>query len=78
VNGDGGIFYQLAASEAMPPTSLSYWVVSNLFLAGAYPGDPDPEEFLANVQALLAAGIRTFVNLIGDDETNYAGQPFVP
>ena len=26
----------------------------------------------------LSAGIRTFVNLMEEDETNYAGEPFVP
>lgn len=27
---------------------------------------------------LMAAGIRVFVNLMEEDETNYAGEPFVP
>jgi protein-tyrosine phosphatase len=30
------------------------------------------------VQALVDAGIRTFVNLMEEDETNYAGETFVP
>ena len=68
----------LADSHATPPTSSSYWVVPGLLLAGAYPGDPDPDEHQAKVQALLDAGIRTFVNLMEEHETNYAGEPFVP
>jgi len=68
----------LADSHATPPTSSSYWVLPGLLLAGAYPGDPHPDEHQAKVQALLDAGIRTFVNLMEEHETNYAGEPFVP
>jgi hypothetical protein len=78
VNDDGRIVYQLAASDAAAPTSSSYWVVPSLFLAGAYPGDLDPDVRRTKVRALLAAGVRTFVNLIEEGETNYARQPFVP
>ena len=53
--------YVLANPTATTPTSSSYWVVPGLLLAGAYPGDSDPEEHQAKVQALLNAGIRTFV-----------------
>jgi len=51
--------------------------VPRLLLAGAYPGDPDPDEHQAKLHALLDAGIRMFVNLMEEDETNYAGEPFV-
>ena len=70
--------YHLARPDATPPTSSSYWIVPGLLLAGAYPGDPDPDEHRAKVQALLDAGIRLFVNLMEEDETDYAGEPFVP
>ena len=70
--------HSLANDHATPPTSSSYWVVPGLLLAGAYPGDPDQDEHQAKVQALLDAGIRTFVNLMEEHETNYAGEPFVP
>ena len=70
--------YELAQSTATPPTPWSYWVIENRFLAGAYPGDSDPEELTAKVQALVAAGIRTFVNLMEEDETNRSGKPFAP
>jgi hypothetical protein len=49
-----------------------------LLLAGAYPGHPDSEERERKVRALVDAGMRTFVNLMEEHETNYAGMPFVP
>jgi hypothetical protein len=70
--------YDLAGPAAAPPTSWSYWVVENRLLAGAYPGSPDPDEHRKKVQRLLDAGVRTFVNLMEEDETNYQGQPFAP
>ncbi len=70
--------YRLAAPGAESPSSSSYWVVPGLLLAGAYPGDHDPDDHRAKIEALLAAGIRTFVNLMEEHETNWAGQPFVP
>jgi hypothetical protein len=68
----------LASSDASPPTSSSYWVVPQLLLAGAYPGHPDPDEHQTRVAALVGAGLRRFVSLMEPDETNYAGEPFVP
>ena len=70
--------YDLAGPSSTPPTSWSYWVVENRLLAGAYPGSPDPDEHRRKVQRLIDAGIRTFVNLMEEDETNYQGQPFAP
>ena len=69
---------ELAPPKTTPPTSSSYWVVPGLLLAGAYPGHPDPEEHHARVQSLVGAGVRTFVSLMEPEETNYAGDPFVP
>jgi hypothetical protein len=68
---------RLADPDAIPPTASSYWVVPGRLLAGAYPGASDPEAHRAKVQALIDAGIRSFVNLMEEDETNYAGEPFV-
>jgi protein tyrosine/serine phosphatase len=70
--------YQLASPDATAPTSSSYWVLPDLLLGGAYPGAQDPEERRAKVQALVGAGVKTFINLMEEDETNYAGEPFVP
>ncbi len=73
---DGG--YRLASDDATPPNSSSYWVVDGLFLAGAYPGDPDPKKHKQKIQASLDAGVRLFVNLMEADETDHRGRPFVP
>ena len=78
MNGDGKPPYVLASPDEASPTSSSYWVVRDLLLAGAYPGASDPEKHHAKVQALLDAGIRMFVNLMEETETNTFGQPFVP
>jgi protein-tyrosine phosphatase len=81
INSELGVMentYRLARPDDTPPTSSSYWIVPGLLLAGAYPGDPDPDEHRAKVQSLLDAGIRLFVNLMEEDETNYAGEAFVP
>ncbi len=69
---------ELASPTSTPPTPSSYWVVPQLLLAGGYPGDPDPDEHHLKVQSLVGAGIRKFVNLMEEDETNLAGEPFVP
>ena len=69
---------ELASPTSTPPTSSSYWVVPGLLLAGAYPGDPDPEEHHQKVQAIVGAGISLFVNLMHENETDLTGKPFVP
>ena len=53
-------------------------MVPGLLLAGAYPGAKDMDERRAKIQALLDAGIRSFVNLMEEGETNYLGERFVP
>jgi ADP-ribosyl-[dinitrogen reductase] hydrolase len=62
--------------KTAPPTIRSYWVVKGQFLAGAYPGSPDETEHRERVTALWRAGMRTFVNLVEENETNNSGQPF--
>ena len=78
MTGADGFKPELASSISAPPTSSSYWVVPNLLLAGAYPGVPDPVERRQKVQVIVSAGIRAFVNLMQENETNHAGEPFVP
>lgn len=70
--------FRLAEASSTPPTTSSYWIVPGLLLAGAYPGHPEPDEHRAKVQALVNAGIRTFVNLMEEDEKDGRGKPFVP
>jgi hypothetical protein len=54
------------------PTPLrgSYWVLPGQFLAGEYPGDVDPEFTHKNLSALIAGGIRTFIDLTDEGEVN--------
>ena len=47
-----------------------YWVVPEQFLAGEYPGEADPEVTRKRLQALVARGIRTFIDLTDEDEVN--------
>ena len=69
--------FYLADQSVPPPTPFSYWVVPSRLLAGAYPGHPDPIEHQARIDALIAAGMRVFVNLMEANETNRNGQRFV-
>jgi len=47
-------------------------------LAGTYPGHQDAAEARARIHGLMHLGIRTFVNLMEEDETNLNGEPFRP
>lgn len=49
-----------------------------MFLAGAYAGQPEPITHQERLSGLLNAGMRTFVNLMEEHETNNEGKPFVP
>ncbi len=52
------------AAAAMPqPDPNTYWVEPDRFLAGEYPFSPDPAGARAKLDALLQAGITTFVDL---------------
>ena len=59
------------------PLERCYWVVENLLLAGAYPGHPDSHAHTKRISGLWEAGMRTFINLVEEDETNHTGQAFV-
>lgn len=66
----------LMIPQANPPTIRSYWVVEGKFLAGAYPGSPDENKHRQRIQQLWDAGLRTFINLVEEDEANKSRQPF--
>ena len=46
----------------------SYWVVPGQFLAGEYPGEVHPDLTRKRLKALLAGGVRTFVDLTDEGE----------
>jgi hypothetical protein len=60
------------------PFSRSYWVVPGTLLAGYYPGDSNIIEMDKKLNALLDCGIRTFINLMENDEVDHAGLKFTP
>lgn len=49
------------------PTSDSYWVAPNV-LAGKYPGAKRDGEAASKMAALVAAGVRSFIDLTEDGE----------
>lgn len=61
-----------------PPLPRCYWVVESMLLAGSYVGRPEPKPHLERVSGLFDTGIRTFVNLMEEDEVNPEGVPFTP
>ncbi len=63
-------------TSASPPLARSYWVLPGKLLAGAYPGHQDAAAAASKIESLLDAGIRTFVDLTGEDESNWEGVPF--
>lgn len=66
-------------TDALPvPFPRSYWVVPGRLLAGEYPGSPEAGKARTKIGRLLDAGIRSFLDLTEDGETNWTGQRFVP
>ena len=59
-------------SNAMPPVPYAntYWIVPGQFLAGENPEVCDEQTLEENLSALLAAGVRTFIDLTEERETN--------
>lgn len=66
------------ANGQAPPTERCYWVVPDKLLAGSYPGHPDSALQLQRLEAMYAAGVRTFLNLMEADETDKDQNPFNP
>src|SRR5258708_14392461 len=60
--------------ELQIPCSASYWVLAVQFLAREYPGEIEPELTGKRLSALIAAGIRTFVDLTDEGEVNEGGR----
>lgn len=66
---------QKAAEEEIPaPFDRSYWVMPGKLLAGAYPGDLEPEMAESKIRSLVESGIRCFVDLTSPEDRNLFGQ----
>jgi hypothetical protein len=52
----------------IPPLPNSYWVLPGRLLAGEHPGGPDEAATRRRVELLLAAGVRSFIDLTQEDE----------
>jgi protein tyrosine/serine phosphatase len=50
------------------PISESYWVEPGRLLAGEYPGDYDEERARKRIDALIEAGLHTFIDLTQPNE----------
>lgn len=62
--------------EAAHPIADSYWVTPRMLLAGEYPGAREEDEARHKLGALLAAGVREFVDLTETGE--YGLRPYLP
>lgn len=68
-----------AETPAPPrPFARSFWVSPGRLLAGYYPGDVDPAQEQVKLRALLAAGVRSFVDLTHQLDRDHRGQPLAP
>ena len=69
-----------APAESTPPRPFarSFWVAPGKLLAGYYPGDLDPAQELVKLRALLAAGVRSFVDLTHELDRDHGGRPLAP
>jgi Cyclin-dependent kinase inhibitor 3 (CDKN3) len=60
------------------PFPQSYWIESDLFCAGHYPGDQDPNVRRSKLAGLTDVGIRRTINLIPEYEKGRNDVPFEP
>ena len=58
------------------PFNRSYWIVPGKFLAGCYPGSEDQQQAFQKLSGLIDSGIRTVINLMEQNEFNWAGKAF--
>ncbi len=58
------------------PFNRSYWVVPGEFLAGCYPGSEDGQQAIQKLAGIIDSGIRTMINLMEQNEFNWAGKAF--
>jgi hypothetical protein len=60
------------------PFNQAYWVVSERFMAGCYPGAEHSGDARDKLRGLLEHGIRHIINLMESTEVNRNGKPFAP
>jgi Tyrosine phosphatase family len=60
------------------PFDRSFWVSPERLLGGGYPGDSDPRQEQAKLQALFDAGIRAFVDLTHPTDCDPHDRPLAP
>lgn len=60
------------------PFARSFWVAPGELLAGYYPGDLEPAHELVKLRALLAAGVRSFVDLTHELDRDHRDQHLAP
>ncbi len=72
------MFYPLYSTVMKPPLERTYWVIADKLLAGLYPGDTDRNTMHYKLNTFLDAGIRTFINLMEEDERDHNGNVFAP
>lgn len=59
--------------QSAVPFAHSYWAVDGKLMAGQYPNDTFGESTIPMLEGLLDAGVRHFINLTDEDETNIRG-----
>src|SRR5690606_30448735 len=61
-------WFDRTRSDARKPLPNSYWVEPGRLLAGEYPGSTSQGDAIARLQALLSAGVDSFIDLTEPDE----------
>lgn len=59
------------------PIPDSYWLIEGQLLAGEYPGGQDDDEARRKLEAMLAAGIRSFIDLTEETDPLVPYQPIL-
>ncbi|CAF1522016.1 unnamed protein product [Adineta steineri] len=54
--------------SARGPTPFSHWVIPNLLLASAYPGERDPDAHIRLTRQIIDAGVQVVVNIMEIEE----------
>src|SRR4051812_30448934 len=58
------------------PFPRTWWIDPGKVMGGRYPGTPDRQESRRMLAALVACGVRTFINLQEEGERGAGGAPF--